>query len=245
MFFSRLHKNLKRQDWFTVGLEFLAVVFGVYLALQAENWNEWRKERVQEQQFLQRLHEAIVESNATMRFAIDYMGEHARMAGVVMKSLDACQIAAADRRDVANGLYQLGTVVPPYLPEGVFNELRIAGKADIIRSEAIRNSISTAVTGYDYYMSFHDDVVDRITPQAIYVGNHVVFHIDPEVGAKQFIEWDETTFDISTVCDDSRFKAAIAGVRRLTYEVIKWNELALHRHERLAETLASELKQVN
>lgn len=52
----RLGNNLREQDWFTVGLEFLVVVFGVFLGLQAANWNEQRLERNDERAILERLH---------------------------------------------------------------------------------------------------------------------------------------------------------------------------------------------
>jgi hypothetical protein len=245
MFFSRIHQNFKRQDWFTVGLEFMAVVFGVFIALQADNWNEWRKERIEEQQFLQRLHNELVTSNGATEFAIGYMTEHARMAGVVLKSLDACEVADVDKRDVANGLYQLGQVVPPNIPNSVFGELRFTGRADIIRSQEVREAISMVVTGYDYYMSFHGDIVDRITPHISYVSSHLIFHMDPETGAKLNVDWDDVSFDILAVCNDHKFKTSIATGQRHTYEAIRWNQLALARHENLANILVDELERIN
>lgn len=245
MFFSRIHESLKRRDWLTIGLEFLAVVFGVFLALQADNWNEWRKERIEEQQFLQRLHNEIVTSNVATKFGIDYMTEHARMAGVILKSLNNCEIVEVDRKDVANGLYQLGQVVPPNIPNGVIGELRFAGRADIIQSEEVREAINQVVTGYNYYMNFHGDIVDRITPQVTYVSGHIIFHMDPATGAKQNAQWEELSFDVAAVCDDSKFKTSVATIQRHTYETIRWNQLALERHEYLATIVAAELERMN
>jgi len=245
MIFSRIHRNLQRQDWSMVGLEFLAVVFGVFLALQADNWNEWRKERVEEQQFLQRLHSEVISSNGATKFGIDYMTEHARTAGIVLKSLNDCEVAEADRRDVANGLYQLGQVVPPNIPDGVIGELRFAGRADIIQSEEVKEAINMVVTGYNYYMNFHGDIVDRITPHVTNVSNHMIFDMDPATGAKTYIDWEAISFDVATVCNDSKFKASIATTQRHTYETIRWNQLALARHEHLATVVAAELERMN
>ncbi|MEZ5918199.1 MAG: hypothetical protein R3C40_11665 [Parvularculaceae bacterium] len=45
MILRRITMALKRQDWITVSIETLIVVLGVFLGLQANNWNEARVER--------------------------------------------------------------------------------------------------------------------------------------------------------------------------------------------------------
>lgn len=56
----RIATNLKAQNWFAVFVEILIVTLGIFFALQADNWNERRKDRIDEQVFLTRLHEDIL-----------------------------------------------------------------------------------------------------------------------------------------------------------------------------------------
>jgi|8_EtaG_2_1085327.scaffolds.fasta_scaffold00047_40 hypothetical protein len=44
MILRRLSTALRKQDWFTVAVETLIVMFGVFLGLQVNNWNEARAE---------------------------------------------------------------------------------------------------------------------------------------------------------------------------------------------------------
>jgi hypothetical protein len=44
----RASEALRNQDWFTVAVEFLIVVLGVFLGLQVNNWNEARNDRQRE-----------------------------------------------------------------------------------------------------------------------------------------------------------------------------------------------------
>lgn len=60
MLLRRTIKHLKNQDWSAVALEFVLVVLGIFVALQANTWNESRKDRIDEQLFLSRLHEDIL-----------------------------------------------------------------------------------------------------------------------------------------------------------------------------------------
>lgn len=57
MILRRLATALRDQDWFTVLIETLIVVFGVFIGLQVNNWNSARVERNSEQVLLMRLQE--------------------------------------------------------------------------------------------------------------------------------------------------------------------------------------------
>lgn len=60
MLLRRTIKHLRNQDWSAVALEFVLIVLGIFVALQANNWNEARKDRKDEQQFMSRLHGDIL-----------------------------------------------------------------------------------------------------------------------------------------------------------------------------------------
>ena len=55
MILQRLSTALRKQDWFTVVIETLIVMFGVFLGLQVNNWNQARFERADTQNVLERL----------------------------------------------------------------------------------------------------------------------------------------------------------------------------------------------
>ena len=44
MILRRLSDAFRKQDWFTVAVEILIVLLGVFLGLQVNNWNEARAE---------------------------------------------------------------------------------------------------------------------------------------------------------------------------------------------------------
>ena len=55
MILRRLADAIREQNWFTVVLEVLIVVVGIFFGLQMDDWNERRKERVMEREYLERL----------------------------------------------------------------------------------------------------------------------------------------------------------------------------------------------
>lgn len=55
MLFQRIAEYRKAQNWSALTLEFLIVVFGIFIGLQANNWNESRKSRAEEYALLSAL----------------------------------------------------------------------------------------------------------------------------------------------------------------------------------------------
>jgi hypothetical protein len=60
MILQRFGRALRRQDWFTVLVELMVVVVGIFLGLQVTDWNENRKARVDERLYLERLHDELI-----------------------------------------------------------------------------------------------------------------------------------------------------------------------------------------
>jgi len=48
-------KHVKDQNWFAVGLDFFIVVFGVFVGLQVQNWNELRNTKSEETRLMSQL----------------------------------------------------------------------------------------------------------------------------------------------------------------------------------------------
>ena len=56
MLLRRLTTHVRSQNWFAVGLDFIIVVAGIFVGLQADAWNAERKDRVRERATLEQLY---------------------------------------------------------------------------------------------------------------------------------------------------------------------------------------------
>jgi hypothetical protein len=56
-------KHVRNQEWTAVFLDFLIVVVGVFVGLQVQEWNQGRKDRVDEAIFLSDLHDDIMRAS--------------------------------------------------------------------------------------------------------------------------------------------------------------------------------------
>ncbi|MEQ1909877.1 MAG: hypothetical protein ABMA15_13695 [Vicinamibacterales bacterium] len=64
MLLRRFMRQLKRQDWMAVALEFVIVVFGVFFGLQVSEWNQARLDRAMERAYIARISRDIARSRA-------------------------------------------------------------------------------------------------------------------------------------------------------------------------------------
>lgn len=64
MILRRLADAIREQNWFTVVLEVLVVVVGIFIGLQVNDWNERRKDRADERAFVARLHDDMLLAEA-------------------------------------------------------------------------------------------------------------------------------------------------------------------------------------
>lgn len=59
MILRRLSANLKTQNWTAVAIDFLIVVLGVFVGIQASNWNQTRIDRAETRRLLMRIEPEI------------------------------------------------------------------------------------------------------------------------------------------------------------------------------------------
>ena len=141
MILRRLTTAFRKQDWFTVGVETLIVVFGVFIGLQVNNWNEARGDRADELKFLERLHPDIVrveESSARVRERRIGVIDDLRSATEVIFGVAARdQLTQAECMALATSHYYNINVLS--LPSVV--ELENAGRVSIIRDTALRTAL--------------------------------------------------------------------------------------------------------
>ncbi|MBI1398802.1 hypothetical protein [Hyphomonas sp.] len=167
MILRRLTEHVKSQNWFAVGLDFLIVVAGVFVATQVANWNTARVERAQERQYLLRLHEevsALVDEQERDR--ADVMARATRMEEIAAY-LNVFGTPAASvlepvgdhcRAVITSHIYAGNITLPPTI-----NELISTGRILLVSNEKLRMQIVRFAQAIDESGQLrHDIQVDRM-----------------------------------------------------------------------------------
>ncbi|MEO8460346.1 MAG: hypothetical protein ABI451_07445 [Dokdonella sp.] len=75
MIFRRLAAHLRRQDWTAVVVELIVVIVGVFIGVQASNWNQDRETDHKAAVFTERLRADLLEEAWGYEFEIEYFNE--------------------------------------------------------------------------------------------------------------------------------------------------------------------------
>lgn len=142
MIIGSMIENIRDQNWFTVTVEVLVVVVGIYLGLQAQQWGEERADRAEEQEYLTDLETDILAS-------IELAKEHQLNNVNVLKSLEyvlkfETGSGLAEQKDhfenaVYFGLYTYGII---YVQNSTYMEMVSSGKLTLIQNKELRKSLS-------------------------------------------------------------------------------------------------------
>jgi len=145
-------ENLRRQDWTAVAIELVVVVLGVFLGVQASNWNAEREKSEKAAVFTERLKSDLREEAWGYELQVSYYGEvlaNAMRAADALTSKvplsDEALLIAAYRATQYNGNIRR---------RATYDELTSTGEIGLIRDDALRELAMRTYTS-----SMFDDIV--------------------------------------------------------------------------------------
>jgi len=243
MILQRLATSIRKQDWFTVLVETLIVVFGVFIGLQVNNWNEARQERVQEREYLVRLHEDFAESVAGQSRDIRFLDQQLADQAIILKSLKACAVAPGESAAFQRGLNTLGFINRPRIFRRTVDEMAAAGTIDIMHDDAIKQELARIVALVEWRGTGFGQVARHVEHYRFIIEEQVQYDLtrlyeDPFLG--DFVGVD---FDIETLCSDPRMASAVSAISNTTRERKRAYEPILDQFEAFLPMLESELQE--
>lgn len=156
MIIQRIAENIRSQNWFTVVVEFMIVVVGVFMGLQVQDWNDARKERIEEQVLLKRLHVETLELLETQREELAGLSGRADiLKGVnpVLFSPEPSRVISYLECESITGSHVFRRA-PDELP--VLDEMLSTGRFDVLQDEGIKEHLRDYVIfrgrGRAYYL---------------------------------------------------------------------------------------------
>jgi hypothetical protein len=141
MILRRVIAHFRRQEWTAIAIDFLIVVFGVFVGLQVNNWNEARQDRKDERFYLARLHEDLVNAEKVasrmLQKRIDKRDALTSATLTLLGKSDRDTLSEAECNAVGGShIYNLELTELSAL-----TELRGAGRLSIMQDEGIRAAL--------------------------------------------------------------------------------------------------------
>ena len=162
MLLRGLGQSLREQDWFTVGIEFFIVIAGVFLGLQAANWNEERLERKDERAILLRLHQEVDSLLEVVRAEGAGLQSHADELVSAQPMLFSAEPARALTQGECLAILSSHVYRKPLDELPILDELLSTGRFDRLQDSDLRQILRTYLQFRDRERGTHEERTNEL-----------------------------------------------------------------------------------
>ena len=143
MILQRLATSIRKQDWFTVLIETLIVVFGVYLGIQLGNWNQARQVRAEQRQVDVRLHDDFQLLDEALTGGLEYQEKIILSLEVLRTAIRRGEALDSEDEAIKHALVYGRAYASIARKSATYDELLSSGKLSLIRDDALRTALAT------------------------------------------------------------------------------------------------------
>ena len=140
----------REQNWFAVAIDFVIVVVGVFLGIQAANWNDSRKERAEERRYYAQI---LDDLRADQQILQETLQRAARYDAAAENTLQAIRSGIPPNSTpgrFAVDIHHAGWLYIPRSSRRTYDELISTGNLGLLQSQSAKTAVA------DYYSTFDD-----------------------------------------------------------------------------------------
>ncbi len=165
MILRKIADAIQQQNWFTVVLEILIVVVGIFIGLQVDDWNSLRKDRRDEQHYLNRLHDEILNAEKLSARLLNRRLERQAIAFDILKTVfvDLDRPSLTESECFAVGSLHFFNIAVTGLSAS--EELTASGRMDILLDTDLRaalGALKQAEEATNIYIRIQNDVANDL-----------------------------------------------------------------------------------
>lgn len=211
-------------DWVTIVLNFLVVVAGVFLGLQAQEWNQHRNDRAKEAAYLERLasdfHAIDEEIDRCLSIYRDGLAAIEDIADALETREEAGGDWAPDAEAFATTLVRMTANTPTADRSATFVEMLSAGDLNILRDGALRN----ALVAYDQSAQVNREIWRLVRNDASAYQDALYANVDLEINLDEATYSSIVAFDFDAMAAEPSFRTmlnVLAGEKANNFELCR------------------------
>ncbi len=149
MILRRLVTALREQSWLTLVLELVVVVVGIFLGLQVDSWNEARKDRVLEQQYLATLKADFQADIEEQDGAIAHAKSRAQLGRLLISSIGKGRVEG-DPNEFIWAVFSSILLNYPSYKRATINDLLSTGNLQLLQDSNMKAAVAEYYTDIEY-----------------------------------------------------------------------------------------------
>lgn len=173
MTIRRIIGQLRKQDWGAAFVELLVVVVGIFLGLQANNWNEERKAQTEGYFYLDLLRRQLIEEIRVNEEDIALMTEINRQIKNVASLLFAESWTEEEFQQFKDQHVAVYSTLGELQRPSALKQLLVTGKIDLIRSKQLQEKLFELDVSYENAIQ-QTGISDHYVIQSVHVISTVI-----------------------------------------------------------------------
>jgi hypothetical protein len=156
MILRRVIQHVRKQEWTAIAIDFVIVVFGVFMGIQVANWNQAQNDIALGTAYLKRIQ---LDMDADIATYQDRLAFWQQVIDYGTKALAYAEGKADDKTDVGASewelilaYFQASQLAEFYSTMATYNELTNAGDLRLLGNVAIRNEVTKYYTYSNNYI---------------------------------------------------------------------------------------------
>ena len=142
MILRRLTQSLKEQNWTTILVEFVLLVCGVFLGIQAANWNEQRAEDAKAQAYLARIRINLEADTTSIQRREVFWGQVIGYGKQAIRYAETGEKVDGSAWKTVVAFYQASQLWQWVTSDSTYQEMRSGGELGLIRDQQLRDALS-------------------------------------------------------------------------------------------------------
>ncbi|MBL0164128.1 MAG: hypothetical protein IPP82_10975 [Xanthomonadales bacterium] len=142
MILRRLTANLKQQNWTAIVIEFVLLVAGVFLGMQAANWNEQRAEDIKAQAYLERIRGNLETDQQSIERRVVFWRQVIDDGKAAIHYAETGELVDGSAWKTVLAFYQASQIWQWVTADATYQEMRSGGELGLIRDQPLRDALS-------------------------------------------------------------------------------------------------------
>lgn len=145
MLLRRIIEHVRKQEWTAIAIDFVIVVVGVFVGIQAANWNEVRADQSRARGYLERIQSDLEADLANYENRIRFWNAVSGYGRAGLTYADTARTKDRTQWDLLLAYFQASQVGEFWTRSTTYDELKAAGELNLIGNLNLRNALA------DYY----------------------------------------------------------------------------------------------
>ncbi len=146
MLLRRVIEHVRKQEWTAIAIDFVIVVVGVFVGIQAANWNEVRADQSRARGYLERIHSDVEADLANYQDKIRFWNAVSNYGRTGLTYADTGRMNEWTQWNLLLAYFQASQVAEFWTRSTTYDELKSAGELNLISNLDLRSELARYYT---------------------------------------------------------------------------------------------------